>query len=151
MKSRKVLVALAALVLIGSSLAVADSPSLEGIKCLLQASKPASASKSAEYKEGKVYFCCDNCLKAFNAEKHGAKANHQLVATKQYKQEACPLSGGKLDDSTAIEVGGAKVAFCCNNCKGKVADMKGDEQVAAVFGEEAFKKAKFAAVKKEGK
>ena len=133
----------------GSSLAIAAKPSLEGVKCLLQPTKAANESKAADWKEGKVFFCCDNCSKAFSAdkEKHAAKANAQLVATKQYKQTACPLSGGKLDDSTAIDVAGTKVAFCCNNCKGKVAGAKGEEQVDMVFGAKAFEKGKFEVVK----
>lgn len=148
MRTRNYVVAAVMLVL-GSSLAIAAKPSLEGVKCLLQPGKAANESKSADWKEGKVFFCCDNCSKAFsgNKEKHAAKANAQLVATKQYKQAACPLSGGKLDDSTAIEVGGAKVAFCCNNCKGKVAGAKGEEQLDMVFSATAFEKGKFAVVK----
>ncbi|MFO1062621.1 MAG: hypothetical protein U0892_01935 [Pirellulales bacterium] len=154
MKSRKFIAAIVGCALIGGSMALAQTkPALEGVKCLLQAGKPANESKSVDYKDGKVYFCCDNCVKAFDAKKedHATKGNVQLVATKQYKQAACPISGGKLDDSTAIEVAGVKVAFCCNNCKGTVAALKGDEQTKKVFGDEAFKKAKFEVVKEEKK
>ena len=43
-----------------------------------------------------------------------------------------PLTGGKIDASTAIEVNGATVAFCCNNCKGKA--EKAEDQVSFVYG-----------------
>ncbi len=129
--------------------AVEDKDPLEGLKCFMMPTKAVKADKFVDYKEGKVYFCCPGCVKKFGTEKDKfeSKANHQLVATKQYKQEACPMSGGKLDDSTAIEVGGVKVAFCCNNCKDKAEKMEGDKQVDALFGKEAFEKAKFTKVK----
>ena len=153
MRTRKLLMAVAALFVIGGSLAIAAKPSLEGVKCVMQPTKAIDESKSVEWKEGKVYFCCANCPKAFSKDKeaHAAKANAQLVATKQYKQQACPISGAKLDDSTAIEVRGTKVAFCCTKCKGKVEAAKGDEQLDMVFGEKAFEKGKFELVKEEKK
>lgn len=135
----------------------ADKVSLDGVKCLMAPSQAAKAEKSADWKEGKVYFCCDKCKGKFDTAskeekaKMSAKANAQLVASKQYKQEACPFSGGKVDDATAIEAGGTKVAFCCNNCKGKAEALKGDEQLEKLFGEEAFKKGKFTIVKEEKK
>jgi uncharacterized pyridoxamine 5'-phosphate oxidase family protein len=152
---KHVLATLAAAVVVMSSFAFAASVSLEGVKCIIAGSKPANAEKSAAWKDGKVFFCCDNCKGKFDSaskedkDKMAAKANHQLVATKQYEQQACPTSGGKLDASTAIEVGGTKIAFCCNNCKGAAEKLKGDEQVEKLFGEEAFKKAKFELVKEK--
>lgn len=154
MLSRKMLSAVVALLVVsGSIVFAATKPSLEGVKCVMQPSKAADESKSVDWKKGKVYFCCGNCPKGFaaNTEKHAAKANAQLVATKQYKQTACPISGAKLDDSTAIEVGKVKVAFCCKNCKGKAEEAKGDEQLEMVFGEKAFEKGKFELVKEEKK
>ena len=127
----KTLLALAAAVVVMSSIGFAATVSLEGVKCIIAGSKPANAEKSASWKEGKVYFCCDNCKGKFESaskedkEKLASKANHQLVATKQYEQKACPTSGGKLDSSTAIEVAGTKIAFCCNNCKGAAEKAKG--------------------------
>ncbi|RMF37206.1 MAG: hypothetical protein D6753_18070 [Planctomycetota bacterium] len=133
----------------------ADKVSLDGVKCLMNPKAAAKADKSADWKEGKVYFCCGNCQAKFTKlddagkEKIAAKANMQLVATKQYKQGACPFSGGKLNPDTAIEVGAAKVAFCCNNCKGKAEKLSDEEKVAQLFGEKAFAKAKFAPAKSE--
>ena len=82
-------------------------------------------------------------------QKFATKANAQLVSTKQYKQKGCPISGGKLNADTAIKVAGVKVAFCCNNCKGKVAGEKDEaKQLELVFAEKAFAKG-FKKAKKE--
>jgi YHS domain-containing protein len=134
--------------LVCGGFALADKVSLEGVKCLVAGAKDAKAENSVDYLEGKVYFCCQNCPKAFanDKAKFATKANHQLVATKQYEQGVCPFSGGKLDPSTSIEIAGTKVAFCCNNCKGKAEKMKDDEKLESVFGEKAFAKGKFAKV-----
>jgi len=105
--------------------------------------KAALENKTADYKGGKVYFCCENCPKAFakDTAKYAVKANQQLVATGQATQGKCPLSGGKLNPDASVEVGGVKVTFCCNDCKGKVADAKGDAQAELVFSDTAFAKA----------
>lgn len=145
------------LTLVGLSVAAfaASGVTLEGVKCILVAKNDAKEANASKWKEGKVFFCCKNCLGKFDKMddeakgKLASKANHQLVATKQYEQEVCPFTGGKLNAETAIAVSGAKVAFCCNNCKGKAEKLEGEEQLTAVFGEEAFKKGKFKPVKHE--
>jgi len=88
------------------------------------------------FEGGKVCFCCEKCIKAFEADsaKFAAKARQQLVATGQFAQTGCPLSGGPVKAGTQLAVGGIEVSFCCNNCKGKVAKADADEQVALVFG-----------------
>jgi YHS domain-containing protein len=107
--------------------------------------KAAIEDSSVEYKGGKVYFCCEGCPDAFKGDtaKFAAKANMQLVQTKQFVQEKCPLTGGKLNAEKTVDVGGAKVTFCCENCQGAVAKLKGDEQINKVFSDAAFKKAGF--------
>lgn len=97
---------------------------------------------SADYKGGKVYFCCDGCKAKFEADtaKYATKANEQLVASGQAKQTACPLTGGTCKAATAIDVDGNKVCFCCNNCKGKVTAAEKDKQLELVFGDKAFAK-----------
>jgi len=106
------------------------------------AGKPAKKEFSADYKGGKVYFCCPNCPKAFakDTAKYSAKANHQLVQTKQAKLVACPFSGGELNTATKINVSGVNVCFCCNNCKAKAQKVKGAEQVELIFNDKAFEK-----------
>jgi len=128
----------------------ADAVKLDGVKCVVNSKAPAKAANAVDYKGGHVYFCCQNCPKAFKADtaKFAAKANHQLVATGQAKQEACPFSGQPIDEGTAIKVDGASVAFCCANCQGKA--EKSDDKVALIFNDKAFEKGfKVAGEKKE--
>ncbi|MFO1093487.1 MAG: hypothetical protein U0992_09270 [Planctomycetaceae bacterium] len=112
--------------------------------------KAAVGDKTVDYKGGKVYLCCGGCPDAFKKDtaKFAAKANQQLVVTGQYKETKCPLSGGKLNTETAIDVSGTKVCFCCNNCKGKVEAKTGNEQLEMVFNDTAFGKGFEAAKKK---
>jgi YHS domain-containing protein len=130
------------------SVYAADEVDLKGVKCPVSG-EPVKADKTLEYKGAKIYFCCENCPKKFDAKNklHAAKANMQLVQTKQATEEKCPIAGKDLNPETAIEVSGVKVCFCCNGCKGKVTKAKGDEQIEMVFGDDAFKKG-FKVVKK---
>lgn len=131
--------------------AYAADVKLEGVKCIVAAKNDAKADKSLDYRDGKIYFCCDNCPKSFEKDKakFATKANHQLVQTAQTKQGKCPLSGGDLDKNTEITVAGAKVQFCCDKCKGAVEKLKGDEQIEKVFADAAFDKAEFKVEKKK--
>jgi hypothetical protein len=140
-------VSIAAIAVLAGAVGLMAAPKavLDDLKCFVSG-QPAKESKAADYREGKVFFCCGNCLKKYTDEPEAfaTKANMQLVASQQYLQGACPLSGGELNPDTAITVGQAKVAFCCNNCKGKVEKAEGDEQMELVFSDKAFEKAKFA-------
>lgn len=129
-------------VLVGA--VIADTDYLKDVKCIISG-EAINKDAHASWKDGNVYFCCEKCQAAFEKEKdkHATKANHQLVATHQYEQEACPFTGGKLNKDTEIKVDGAPVKFCCNNCKGKAEKMDKDEQVKEIFGEKPFEKAKF--------
>jgi YHS domain-containing protein len=110
----------------------------------------AKKEQAAKYKDHEVYFCCEKCKAAFEKDstKFVAKANHQLVETKQFVQVKCPLSGGPINKEQTVKVAGIDVAFCCDKCKGKTAEAKGDDQIAMVFGDDAFKKG-FEAPKKD--
>ena len=139
MKAR-MLVAMTAVVALFSAAVIAEDPKLDGVKCVVNAKAAAKATNSVDYKGGKVFFCCQNCPKAFEKDtaKFAASANHQLVATGQAKQVKCPFSGGPINEETAIEVNGAKVAFCCEKCEAKAKDSK--EQVELIFNDKAFEK-----------
>ena len=104
------------------------------------------------YKEKEVYFCCDKCKAAFEAEpkKFEVKANHQLVQTKQFKQKNCPISGGTFKKKFEASVANVTVRFCCEKCEGAVKNAEADAKLEMIFAAEAFKKA-FVAVKKEEK
>jgi hypothetical protein len=103
---------------------------------------PASKEHAEKYKDGQVYFCCDDCPKAFtaNTKKFAAKANAQLVASGQYKEVKCPFTGKDLNPEAAVDVAGVKVAFCCNNCKARATKANEKARVAMVFNDKAFAK-----------
>ena len=131
-----------AVLLVAGATVVAADLDLEGVKCVV-ANKAATEGKSADYRGGKVYFCCGGCAGKFaaNTKKYATKANHQLVATKQFKQKACPFSGGDLNPETVVKVAGVKVCFCCNNCKGKVESAEDDAaKVKMIFANKSFEK-----------
>jgi YHS domain-containing protein len=141
MKTRAV-ISLAIAMLLTATLYAADKVSLEKAKCPVSG-KECKEDTGVDYKGAKVYFCCNNCPKAFAADKakYAAKANMQLVATGQAKEVKCPLSGKDLNTETKIQVSGVDVCFCCNNCKGAVSKLTGDDQIKKVFSDEAFEKA----------
>lgn len=108
----------------------------------------ASEEQFASYKDKQVYFCCEKCKAAFEAEpaKYEVKANHQLVQTKQFKQKKCPISGGDFVKEQSARVSNVNVRFCCEKCKGAVQDAEADAKMEMIFSAKAFKKA-FVAVK----
>ena len=118
-----------------------EKDKLNGAKCPVSG-KAAKADHAGDYRDAKVYFCCDNCPAAFTKDKakYANKANHQLVQTGQAKEEKCPLTGKELNKDATTDVSGVKVAFCCNNCKGKVEKAEGDEKLALVFADTPFEK-----------
>jgi hypothetical protein len=137
---------------VGMSFVVADETAkdakkvnLKEIKCPVSGAAVKEAS-TRDYKGAKVYFCCDNCPKKFDAEiaknkVFQEKANLQLVATKQATQEKCPITGKALNKEKTEKVAGVVVTFCCDGCKGKVASAKDDAaKLALVFSDPAFDK-----------
>jgi len=152
MKTRFIVASTACALMLAMTLIAAEEEKkdkeidLEGIKCVMNPEADAKLETAFEYKGGEVFFCCKNCRKKFEdaPEKAAVRANHQLVATKQVKQEKCPLTGNKLNEEQTIEVAGAKITFCCGNCKGKVAKMEEKEQLELCFSDKAFEKAAFA-------
>jgi hypothetical protein len=128
---------------IAASWTVADEAKKEFKPKCPVSGKAAKSDCTVDYQGGKVHLCCPGCVAPFkkDTDKFAAKANHQLVGTGQAKQKGCPLTGGKCNPSTALEVAGINVCFCCNGCRGKVAGAESDEQVEKVFGKKAFAKA----------
>ena len=84
-------VMVAAALCVSVSARAADTTKL---KCPVSG-KAASKDHALAYKDGEVYFCCDKCPNAFkeNTAKYATKANLQLVASGQYKEVKCPLTG----------------------------------------------------------
>ncbi len=145
----KYLATVACLLLVAGLVVAADAKKFDQ-KCVVSGGA-AKEDKTVDYKGGKVYFCCENCPKAFekDVKKYATKANHQLAATGQVKQAKCPLSGGKLNAEKTVKVGGVEVQFCCEVCQGKAAKAEGDAQIEMVFSDAAFEKAGFAVPKSE--
>ena len=143
MKTRTTLLVLAvAVALVMPRLTAQEKDKLNGAKCPVAGTKAAKAESSADYRGAKVYFCCNNCPKAFAGDtaKFSTKANHQLAQTGQFKQEKCPLTGGDLNPDATADVAGVKVTFCCNMCKGKVEKAEGDAKLDLTFADKAFDK-----------
>jgi YHS domain-containing protein len=142
MNATRWIVGTASVLLLSFTAILAEEVKLEGVKCLVNPKAAAKADKSVDYKGAKVYFCCDNCPKAFakDTAKFAAKANAQLVSTKQAAQEKCPLTGGPTKADKTAKVAGVEVAFCCENCQGKVNKASADEAVELVFNDKAFEK-----------
>ena len=131
-----------AICIVAGATVVAADVDLKNVQCVV-ANKPASAGKAADYKNAKVYFCCGGCAGKFaaNTKKFAERANHQLVATKQYTQKGCPFSGGAVKAGKMINIAGTEVGFCCDGCKNKVASAKDDEaRMKLVFSDKAFGK-----------
>lgn len=127
--------------------AEAERPKLDGVKCLVNVDDDADTKFSLNFNGGKVYFCCEDCLKTFKTEKDKAKkdtytarANRQLVTTGQAKQVKCPIEGKPLKESFTTEVAGTKVAFSSEASRDKVAGATEDEQLLLVFGTKPFAK-----------
>ena len=120
---------------------VAGEIKLDGVSCVV-ASRDAQMSKSAEYKDAKVFFCCGGCLGKFTSspDKYTESANRQLVETGQYEQTACPISGAPVSGNNETVVADVKVGFCCGKCEEKVEGASEKKQLALVFGEDAFEK-----------
>jgi YHS domain-containing protein len=140
---KRFLAIFAVLMFTAVSLAATAAPKLDGVKCPLSG-KPVVADKTVDYKGGKVFFCCANCPKAFDAKKHANKGNHQLVQTGQYKQVKCFLAGRPVDATKTVVAAGVKVGVCCGGCLGKL--KAAEDKVAFAFNDAAFAKG-FAAVK----
>ena len=114
---------------------------LAGIKCVVSG-KSVVPDKMVKYKSGEVYLCSNECIVEFvaNTEKYKTKANHQLVASGQYVQVACPISGKPVSDDVTAKVAAIKIGLCCEDCVKKLGDVE-TPAVELVFGDEAFKKA----------
>ena len=111
-------------------------------KCVVDPKRSANEKFAADYRGGKVYFCCGGCLKSYQANpaKFSTQANLQLVSTKQFTQTKCPITDGDTDESKTVSVGGQEVALCCGSCQEQVAAASKKERVAMIFDDAVFEK-----------
>lgn len=94
---------------------------------------------SAAFGGGKVWFCCEKCLAAFEQDPAAftAKARRQMVASEQLQQTGCPFSGNKPLPDVNLAVDGVSIGFCCPGCRARVAKAGPDEQLEMVFGKKS--------------
>lgn len=113
----------------------ADSKAADSaLKCPVSG-HPATKDHAVDFEGGKVYFCCDDCPKAFakDSAKFAAKTHHQMALTGQLVETKCPFTGKPLNEEKTVDVDGVKVAFCCANCQAKAAKMAKEDLVKKVF------------------
>ena len=92
------------------------------------------------YKKWKVYCCCGGCKADFDeaSATFAVAANYQLVATGQYMQTNCPVSGRGLNPEKVVKVANSNITFCCGNCQGKT--NKAEDKMAFIFTDVSFDK-----------
>jgi YHS domain-containing protein len=140
MKPRLIVVSLGvALLLAVSGLTTAEDAAQEKeFKATCPVSgKPAVETAVLELPRGggKVYFCCENCPKAFKADpkRFELKVQRQMLETGQIAQVACPVSGKPVNKEVKAELGQAKVGFCCEKCLAKFNEADDDGKLKLVF------------------
>ncbi|MHB0954991.1 MAG: hypothetical protein ACYC0X_01295 [Pirellulaceae bacterium] len=139
-------VSVAAMLLVSTAMVMADDKEkevdLKGVKCVLNPEGNAKATSSADYKGGKVYFCCNNCKGKFTEEPeaYAVAANAQLVTTKQAKQVACPITGKEVKEGVTVKVGGVEIGVCCAGCQNKFTEMEEKDRMETAFSDKAFEK-----------
>jgi hypothetical protein len=114
----------------------------EGILCPVSG-QDVDPEVHVNYREGKVYFCCEKCVTAFEKDSapFATKSNLQLVLTHQAVQRACPITGKSTKEGVTASVGGVDVGLCCGNCQKKVNGASEDEKLELAFGDSHFEKA----------
>jgi YHS domain-containing protein len=94
-------------------------------------SKPHKKAAKRPVKKGlldvklaEVYFCCNDCAKAF--KKENDKAATEKLESVLTSQTACPFTGKPIDVEVSAEYKGKKTFFCCEKCvKGFEKDKDG--------------------------
>ena len=125
---------------------------LDDLKCFIMKKRKVKGKKVVKHKGADLYLCCAACVKRFGKtpEKYESFANHQVVLTGQFVQKSCPVSGEAVNDgSPKLAINGVDVLFSSDEHKDKISQLKGDEQLKAVFGAAGFKSGRFELVEKE--
>ena len=60
MKSRSMILAVGLVAMVAAAITAADVK-LDDVKCIMNPKAAAKAATGVEFKEGKVFFCCNNC------------------------------------------------------------------------------------------
>lgn len=100
-----------------------DGDRLTGVKCVVDGGRPCRAAFSLPYLEGRIYFHRPDAIGVFQHQALDSqnqprtdswlicRANHQLLATGQYHQFRCPLTGKPIDANLTLRVAGIDVGF----------------------------------------
>jgi YHS domain-containing protein len=134
----------ALLITVGGLKAAKEESASKSFKATCPVSgKAAGEDHVKELKNGdKVYFCCDNCPKAFaaNPKKFDLQVKRQLVETGQVVQVACPVTGKPVSKDHMVSVGETKIGFCCEKCEGKYEKASDEDKLKMLFSKAAFDK-----------
>ncbi|MEM8667963.1 MAG: hypothetical protein AAGG48_10630 [Planctomycetota bacterium] len=129
-----------------TSIADVRPANLRGIRCVVETDQPIDPEIVIAYKNARLYFSSKSAVEAYlkTPATYEAYANHQVIATKQYEQLACPLSGEEPDeDSVTVKIAGVDVQLLCEECAKELAKDTRKEQIEMLFDEEGFKLGKF--------
>lgn len=90
-----------------------DKVDFSKVKCVVNPKAAAKEANVAEYKGGKVYTCCGGCLAKFkkDSSKFATFANHQLVATKQFKQKNARFLAERSMQKKQLKLQESKLLF----------------------------------------
>ncbi|MEM6779773.1 MAG: hypothetical protein AAF670_19120 [Planctomycetota bacterium] len=122
------------------------SERLQDAVCPVHPDQRARRENATNYKDAWLYFSSPEAMQSFDAgkEKQEAFANYQLVLTKQYRQQNCPLSGEEPDeDFGTMMVGKVQLLVLCEDCAKEIGKLPLEEQVTTVFDAQGFELAKF--------
>lgn len=98
--------------------------------------KQISPEISIDYREATLYFSSAECIDKFRRDRatYEAKANAQLVATEQFGQFCCPLTGEAVVPQLKMEVCGVDVCFSTPECLKRMEQASADQRAEMVFG-----------------
>ena len=143
MRSRVLLASLVVVLAASSSVLIAADDAKQEEKKEFAATCPVSGGpadekNATEIDKGlKVYFCCENCPKAFTKDpaKFDLQVRQQLLETGQMVQVGCPISGGPVNEKTMVEIGETKAGFCCEKCLAKFEKASDEEKMQILFAD----------------
>ena len=121
------------------------SADVTNAKCIFMPKLGVSEKHAVDFQQGKLFFCCESCIKKFESKKDDpkivARANEQLYATGQYRQKTCPIGGHALSDDNSVEINGSKIRVCCSSCVGALNELESDEaRLVKIFNKDNFAK-----------
>lgn len=85
--------------------------------------EPINLAVSTVTDDGPVFFCCEGCVKKYQANpaKYATlvAAQRKTLAAREKIQVVCPVTNEPVDEEVFVESNGQKVYFCCKGCVNK--------------------------------